>query len=447
MKKSLFIVVLSLVLGMSMLFATGSQQAAGGGGGHIDLTFWHGMSGSNGEAINALVDQFNKSQDRITVDPQFQGTYEESINKLRTVMRTKQGPDVVQIYEGGTRFMADSGFITPAQTLIDQYKIDISNLEKNILAYYTVNGKLNSLPFNTSLLLMYYNKTLLTQMGYPNGPADFAQLKEIALKVVAMKNPNIPYGYVQYSDPWVLEQQMVMAGVPLVDNNNGRNGPPTKCVLDQSDLPVRVLRTWLDLKTSGAIGDLGFQSSDTNAAFTSGMAAITTASTSQVRGFLSAIGDKFEMGTCFFPPLDRNMPNGGVTLGGASLYVLDNGKGKAVEAAVVEFMKFMISPEAQANWHVRTGYYPITTEAYKFQSVQDNLKRYPQFQTAIDALHASKNMGFGPIYGSFVEGRATYRQYIEQMLMGQITPEVAIQKSVEGVNTLITNYNRANPVR
>jgi len=447
MKKSLFIVVLSLVLGMSMLYATGSQQPAGSGGGHINLTFWHGMSGSNGEAINALVDQFNKSQDRITVEPQFQGTYEESINKLRTVMRTKQGPDVVQIYEGGTRFMADSGFITPAQNLIDLYKIDISNLEKNILAYYTVNGKLNSLPFNTSLLLMYYNKTLLTQMGYPNGPADFAQLKEIALKVVAMKNPNIPYGYVQYSDPWVLEQQMVMAGVPLVDNNNGRNGPPTKCVLDQNDLPVRVLRAWLDLKTSGAIGDLGFQSSDTNAAFTSGLAAITTASTSQVRGFLSAIGDKFEMGTCFFPPLDRNMPNGGVTLGGASLYVLDNGKGRAVEAAVVEFMKFMISPETQATWHVRTGYYPITTEAYKFDSVKENLKKYPQFQTAIDSLHASRNMGFGPIYGSFVEGRATYRQYIEQMLMGQITPEVAIQKSVEGVNTLITNYNRANPVR
>jgi sn-glycerol 3-phosphate transport system substrate-binding protein len=174
-------------------------------------------------------------------------------------MRTKSGPDVVQIYEGGTRFMADSGFIIPAQNLIEEYKIDISKFEPNILAYYTVNGKINSLPFNTSLLLMYYNKTLLTQMGYPNGPSDFAELKEIALKVVAMRNPSIPYGYVQYSDPWILEQQMVMAGIPLVDNNNGRNAAPTRCVLDQSDFPARVLRTWLDLKTSGAIADLGFQ--------------------------------------------------------------------------------------------------------------------------------------------------------------------------------------------
>ena len=444
MKKSILYTVFFLFVGMSLLFAGGGGQQAASSGGKINLTFWHGLGGSNGEAINFLVEQFNQSQDRITVEPQFQGTYEESINKLRTVMRTRSGPDVVQIYEGGTRFMADSGFIVPAQNLIDEYKIDISNLEKNILAYYTVNGKINSLPFNTSLLLMYYNKTLLTQMGYPNGPSDWAELKEIALRVVNMRNPNIPYGYAQYSDPWVLEQIMNMARVPLVDNNNGRNGPPTRCVLDQNELPVQILRAWLDLKTSGAMADLGFQSADTNAAFTAGLAAITSASTSQVRGFLNAIGDKFEMGTCFFPPLNKSMPNGGVTLGGASLYVLDNGKGKNVEAAVVEFMKYMISPETQATWHVRTGYYPITTEAYKFEAVQENLRRFPQFQTAIDALHFSTNMGFGPIYGSFVEGRATYRQHIEEMLMGQITPEEAIRRSVEGVNTLITNYNRAN---
>jgi sn-glycerol 3-phosphate transport system substrate-binding protein len=104
----------------------------------------------------------------------------------------------------------------------------------------------------------------------------------------------------------------------------------------------------------------------------------------------------------------------------------------------------MISPETQALWHVRTGYYPITVEAYNIDSVKENLKKYPQFQTAIDQLHFSQNMGFGAIYGSFVEGRATYKLYIEKMLMGEISPEEAIKNSVEGVNTLIANYNRAN---
>jgi sn-glycerol 3-phosphate transport system substrate-binding protein len=143
--------------------------------------------------------------------------------------------------------------------------------------------------------------------------------------------------------------------------------------------------------------------------------------------------------------LDKNEPNGGVTLGGASLYVIDNNtNSKAKEAAIVEFIKFMTSPETQAFWHISTGYYPITTEAYNVASVKENLIRYPQFQTAIDQLHASKNMDFGSMYGSWVEGRAVYQRYIEQMLMGDISPETCIQNTVTDIDALIANYNAAN---
>jgi sn-glycerol 3-phosphate transport system substrate-binding protein len=443
--KRIFSVMVALVVFLPLLvFAGGSGETAAASGGKINLVFWHAMGGNHNETINMLADQFNKSQDKITIEPQYQGSYEEEINKLRTAMRTKSGPDIVQIYEGGTRFMADSGFIVPMQQIIDEYRIDIDKLEKNILAYYTVNGKLNSMPFNTSVPLLYYNKTLLTKLGYPNGPSDWKELKEIALKVVALNDPNIPYGFVLWSDPWWFEEPLVQARVPMVDNNNGRSSPATKCVLDQSDYPLRVVKAWKDLKDSGAQADLGFVSTDITAAFTSGMAAMTMASTGSLRSWIDTVGSKFELGTCFFPPLDKNEPNGGLALGGASLYVLDNGKSKATEQALVEFIKFMIKPETQAFWHVRSGYYPITTEAYNIQSVKDNLAKYPQFQTAIDQLHRSENMGFGAIYGSFVEGRATYKRYIEQALMGEITPEECIKKSVESINTLITNYNRAN---
>jgi hypothetical protein len=46
-------------------------------------------------------------------------------------------------------------------------------------------------------------------LGYPDGPADWTELKEIALKVVAMKNPNIPYGFVMGSNMWFFKQALV----------------------------------------------------------------------------------------------------------------------------------------------------------------------------------------------------------------------------------------------
>ena len=69
----------------------------------IHLVFWHGMSGTNGEIINYIVETFNESHDGIEVEAQYQGSYEESINKLKAAMRTQDGPDIVSFY-GGQRF-------------------------------------------------------------------------------------------------------------------------------------------------------------------------------------------------------------------------------------------------------------------------------------------------------------------------------------------------------
>lgn len=210
--------VLACALGLGLL-AMPAQAADQ----KINIVFWHSMGGSLGEVINQVADQFNASQDSITIEPQYQGSYEESINKLKTAMRTKAGPDVIQVYEGGTRFMAGSGFITPMQELIEKYGLDISSLEPNILACYTVDGKLNSMPFNTSVPLLYNNKTLLSQLGYPDGPRDWAEIKEIALKVVALNDPATPYGFAT-ADMWFFEQPMVMARVPMVNNDKAPFG-------------------------------------------------------------------------------------------------------------------------------------------------------------------------------------------------------------------------------
>ncbi|MDR1636925.1 MAG: hypothetical protein LBR93_06270, partial [Treponema sp.] len=102
MKKTLIVTLGLMILLSAAVYGAGTSEKTGE---KVHLVFWHGLGGSNGETIKLLADQFNASQDRISVEPQFQGSYEDSINKLRSSMRTKSGPDVVQIYEGGTRFM------------------------------------------------------------------------------------------------------------------------------------------------------------------------------------------------------------------------------------------------------------------------------------------------------------------------------------------------------
>ena len=60
--------------------------------------------------------------------------------------------------------MIDSGLIVPVQEYIDKAGYDINQIEPNLAAYYTIDGKLNSMPFNSSTPLLYYNKDMFEKL-------------------------------------------------------------------------------------------------------------------------------------------------------------------------------------------------------------------------------------------------------------------------------------------
>jgi len=80
-----------------------------------EISFWHSMGGVNGQAIDTLVKKFNSENEYgITVNAQYQGEYDDSLNKLKSAQIGNMGADLVQVYEIGSRFMIESGWIIPA---------------------------------------------------------------------------------------------------------------------------------------------------------------------------------------------------------------------------------------------------------------------------------------------------------------------------------------------
>src|ERR671916_1486765 len=81
----------------------GVQQPGGEGGdeaqGRTRVVFWTAFSEKNGEAMQRLVDDFNASQENIFVENQFQGTYEETAQKLATALAAQQIPDMAVLSE------------------------------------------------------------------------------------------------------------------------------------------------------------------------------------------------------------------------------------------------------------------------------------------------------------------------------------------------------------
>src|SRR5438477_425662 len=94
-----------------------------------NITWWHAMSGINGEALNKIVNNFNASQSAIKVTTVFQGTYDDLLSKLNTALASNAAPALVQVYDIGQRYMYDSGQVVPMQAFIDRDKFSTADFE------------------------------------------------------------------------------------------------------------------------------------------------------------------------------------------------------------------------------------------------------------------------------------------------------------------------------
>src|SRR5690625_4816599 len=163
------------------------------------------MSGDKGEALEAIVDKFNEDSDDIHIEAIYQGSYDDSLTKLRAVGGSDEAPAIVQVFEIGTKYMSESGFITPMQEFIDDEDFDTSNLEENILSYYEIDGDLYSMPFNTSNAVMFYNKDMFERAGLDpeDPPSSYTEMTEAAQKI---KDEEDAYGFTMATIGWFCEQ-------------------------------------------------------------------------------------------------------------------------------------------------------------------------------------------------------------------------------------------------
>ncbi|TLN02973.1 extracellular solute-binding protein, partial [bacterium] len=182
----------------------------------VKIAFWHSMAGDiGGKAIPTMANEFNASQDKCYVEPIYQGSYDDSLNKLKAGLQSKDTPAVVQLYDIGTRLMVDLKVITPVQDFIDKESYDLSDLEPNVLAYYTVDGKINSMPFNTSTPMLYYNKDLFKAAGLDpeKPPRTFAEFEEAARALTKKDGDKVTvYGGAFAIYGWFFEQFLAVSG-------------------------------------------------------------------------------------------------------------------------------------------------------------------------------------------------------------------------------------------
>ncbi len=449
MKKRILTALLASTLLLSATACTTASASTGtnesgtastSNGEAVEITFWHSMGGAGAEAIDTFVADFNAENSDIVVTAEYQGTYDDAITKIRANMVSGQVPNVMQLYDLGTRWMIDSGYAIPMQDVIDEKNFDTSVFEPNVLAYYTVDDKLQSMPFNSSTPLMYYNKDLFAEAGLDpeNPPANFEELEEACKAIGELGDDKVGMAMGIYG--WYFEQYLSKQGATYFNNGNGRDSYPTAVEFDSNGAGLEFINTMNELTLAGYNSDLGRDSESITNSFGGGQIGMIFGSTASLTSNLAVAGDNFELGTA---PLPNLGDEGGVSIGGGSLWMLNTGT-QEQQDATWEFLQYVTTPEVQYDWHVATGYFPINVNTYDLTEMQDHLAANPLFQTAIDQLHASAPTDAGGLSGVFTEARQIIEKNWEFMNNGEMTPEEVISTSASEINNAMEQYNLAN---
>ena len=163
---------------------------------------------------------------------EFQGEYDDALNKLKSAQIGNMGADLVQVYEIGTRFMIDSGWIVPMQQMIDEDGYDLSQIEPNLAAYYTIDDQLYSMPFNSSTPLMYYNKDMFDKAGITEVPTSLEGIEAIGDQLLNEGGAGEVMSLSIYG--WFFEQFLGKQGLDYANNGNGREEAATAVAFDEN---------------------------------------------------------------------------------------------------------------------------------------------------------------------------------------------------------------------
>ena len=436
MKRYRFVLIVAVfILGLSVT----SAQAV------TEINWWHAHGGRLGEKVNAIADGFNSLQDTYKVVATYKGNYADTMTAGIAAFRSKNPPHILQVFEVGTAsMMAAKGAIKPVYEVMGESGLpfDPTVYLSTVTGYYTTSeGKMLSMPFNSSTPILYYNVDAFKKAGLDpdKPPKTWPEVADYSRKLVKA-------GYAGFSTAWIswiqMENFSAWHNVPIGTKENGFAGLDTEFIFN-SPLHVKHIQQLADWQKEkifvyGGRRNLG------NAKFSSGEVAMYTESSAGYAGFAKTC--EFEFRTSMLPywPEVSGAPQNTI-IGGASLWVMA-GHSKDAYRGVATFFNYLSSPAVQADWHQFTGYLPITTDAYYLTKGQGVYDEKPGMETALKQMTLNKptSNSKGLRFGNFVQMRSVMYSELEAIFSGDKTAKDGLDSAVKEGNKLLRKFERAN---
>lgn len=395
-------VLTALMAGVLALSGCGSTNAAGDGGqsdkivsdikGNVEITFWHGMTGNQEKTLQSLTDTFMKQNPNIKVTLQNQSSYSDLQQKLTATMQSpKDLPTITQAYPSWLVDAISDGQVVDLDPYItskdgnlafDNWNDVLPGLRDGV----KIDGKTYGMPFNKSTEVLWYNKTMLDELGL-KVPTTYDELAETSKKIESAKG--IPgAGFDSLSNYYItyMKNEGVTFGKGL-----DVAGEKSAKAFDYYDKGVkdgyfRIAGT--DKYMSGP--------------FSNQKVAMYVGSNAGESFVKKGAEGKFEYGVAPYPAKHTMQQ-------GTDIYMFSSASPEQRTAAYL-YEKFLTSKDSQIEWAIGTGYIPVRKSAIA------------------DAKYANSGSAIAPILAD-----ATKNLFTIPLTPGMQQASDDVQKSLENV--------------
>ncbi len=439
MKKNMFVVLLLLCVVGATLFGAGKQEAKQSD--KMELTFFFpvNVGGAVTKFVDKICNDWNELHPEAIVKPVYTGNYDDTIVKIQSAIQGKNPPDLF-ISLATQRF---SMYVQDAAIFLDDFiaadgaegQAYIDDFLSGFMEDSYVEGKIISIPFQRSTMILFYNKDAFREVGLdPNRPPQtWDELVEYSKKLTKVGAD----GNVQrYGVGLALNSgsaQWAFTGFALQNSENGENlmSDDGKQIYFDTPGNVEALQFWCDLQTKYKVMQPGIvQWTDLPGQFLSGKVAMIYHTTGNL-GVVSQDA-KFEFGTAFLPGNKRPA----APTGGGNFYI-SKGISPARQKMAWEFIKFATSTERAAQWNIDTGYVATRKSALETPQMKAYYEKLPQARVAFDQIPISK-----PELTSYDSTRMwrILNDSIQSAITGEKTPAQALKDAQAEADQVMKKY-------
>jgi len=354
----------------------------------VELAFYFpvAVGGPITKIIDGMAADFEKENPGIKVKPIYSGSYQDTITKALTAVKSGEPPVMSILLSTDMFTLIDEDAIVPFEELArgagDQAVI--KSFFPGFMENSQTGGKTWGIPFQRSTVVLYWNKEMFKEAGLdPNRPpANWREQLEYAQKLtkrdpsgkVTQWGIQIPSSGFPY---WLFQGLAIQNGVNLM------NAAGTETYYDRPEV-IEALQYWVDLARKHRVHPEGIVEWGTTPKdfFEKKMAMMwtTTGNLTNVKN-----NAKFDFGVAMLPAGKQR----GSPTGGGNFYVFKKST-QAQKDAAWKFIKWAVAPQRAAQWGIDTGYVAVSPAAFETPIMKQYIASVPPAAVARDQLPYAK---------------------------------------------------------